>query len=362
MQVEFLRKFAKWLRHWRKVDLAGVGLTRDTFEAAIVTTEGMIKLIEYSFDNYDIQFFLPGKFQTNDLEKRFGKYRRLCGCNYLVSYKDILEAERKLRIKRLVSTYPHELSMIKYTTTKKNDVDIEDFLSILDSDYMQNFTNKDYPSFMYVCGYAAYTYKQSLDCSLCHDLIIQTKGEETGAEYFDFLQRGGLVVPTENCLYMLWHMNAILDEILRTDNIKKKFHVRENQHGILLSLTHHSFINDQGFVVNFNDNCICGKSYFHLFYSLMKVFANILLNNYRKHVNDAIEMKKQEQSAERMEKRKRKLEKQILLLKENCPPESTAASPLGNNTKSISENTTIVNASCPPKKSRKAAVYEKSKL
>lgn len=298
VRVEFLRKFAKWLRHWRKLDSAGVGLTRDTFEAAIVTTEGMIKLINYSFDHYDIQFFLPGKFQTNDLEKRFGKYRNLCGSNYLVSYKDILEAEKKLRIKRLVSTYPHELNTMKCTAPKKDNVDVEDFLCVIDNDYMQNFKNNDYPSFLYVCGYGAYAYKQSLDCKLCHDLIVKAKGAETGAEYFDFLQRGGLVVPTENCLYILLHMNAIFDEIVRSDIIKKKFHVHENQHGILMSLTYQSFFNDEGFVVDFNDYCSCGKSYFDLFFPLMKVFANILLNNYRKNVNDATEMKKQEQSVE----------------------------------------------------------------
>ncbi|KAG4076498.1 hypothetical protein HA402_014462 [Bradysia odoriphaga] len=221
-QVDFLKKFAKWLRHWRLLDNAGVGLTRDTFDAAIITTEKMIELIEHSFKNYSISFFLPGKFQTNDLEWRFGRYRNLCGSNYLVSYKDILEAETKLRIKSLVSSYPHELNTSKYSVTKKKEPDVGDYMCILNADFLGNFKNHDYGAFLYVCGYGAYSYMQTLSCTLCHNLILKAKGEYTNVEYFDFLQGGGLVVPTENCHIILLHMNAILEEIVRTDNVKRE--------------------------------------------------------------------------------------------------------------------------------------------
>ena len=36
--------------------------------------------------------------QTDELERRFGRYRNLSGCNYKVSYCQILENEKKIEM------------------------------------------------------------------------------------------------------------------------------------------------------------------------------------------------------------------------------------------------------------------------
>ena len=49
-----------------------------------------------------LHYILTGKFQTDNLEARFGLYRMLSGSNYLVSVIEILQSEKKLKLKGLL--------------------------------------------------------------------------------------------------------------------------------------------------------------------------------------------------------------------------------------------------------------------
>lgn len=56
---------------------------------------------------------------------------------------------------------------------------------------------------------------------------------------------------------------------------------------------------ENDFVINFDDYCLCKSQYCSIFYPMMKVYANILLNNYRKHINDELKVQKAEKSAKK---------------------------------------------------------------
>ena len=43
-----------------------------------------------------MQYILPGKFQTDNLEARFGQYRQLSGDQYNISIQQVFEWEKKL--------------------------------------------------------------------------------------------------------------------------------------------------------------------------------------------------------------------------------------------------------------------------
>ena len=49
---------------------------------------------------------MPGKFKTDNLEARFGQYRTMCGCNYLVSVNEVMQNE-KLKVKSILKLYTH---------------------------------------------------------------------------------------------------------------------------------------------------------------------------------------------------------------------------------------------------------------
>lgn len=309
-QVVFLKKFVEWMKRWK--DLAPLlhtgGLSIDTFKAAISCTEGMISLLDDAFKTCNIQEFFPGYVQTNDLEKRFGVYRQSSGCNYGVTIKQIMETEKKLRIKTLIKQFPDEIRATRYTKKEYKIVDYTAYLDLLDSDYIAKFEDYDHGSFMYICGYVCHNAVNRLDCSLCKDLIVKYVGGSSSNDYFDYLQRGELIVPTDNCLLILIHMSAILNAIRNDKEIRRKFQFSDDPSSILVLLTVEGIERNASFVVDWNDTCSCSVLYKDLFLPLMRTIANILLNNYRKKINDANLVRKMNESKEKKRKREEKKE------------------------------------------------------
>lgn len=293
-QVEFLKKFVMWVEAWSDITkmLHVGGLTKDTFEAAVVCTNGIVQLIFESFISCEIEYFLPGKIQTNDVERRFSRYRQLSGCNYNVSVKQIFESEKKLRLKRLMSTYPHELDLKIPKLKSQSDVstlhspDISEFSDLIYTNYIDQFKNYHYSSFVYVCGYGGHREIGNLTCDLCRNLIVKSKGDFSGTDYFDYLQRGGLIVPTENCVTILLHMSALFEAIKTDIEKRKKFQFSHEPKNILVLLTMKAVSENAHFIVDWEDECLCGKKYYDLFLPLMSVYANILLKNYKKKINE----------------------------------------------------------------------------
>ena len=71
-----------------------------------------------SYCTIKLKYILLSKFQTDNLEGRFGLYRQLSGCNYLVLVQEVFQSERKLKIKGLLRLY-----------TSKGVIPISDFIA-----------------------------------------------------------------------------------------------------------------------------------------------------------------------------------------------------------------------------------------
>jgi hypothetical protein len=97
-RVKFFKEFVKWLTVWsdsRENEKSGC-LSKPTLRALIQTTRTMCNIISYVHLTLGFDYFLTGKVQTDNLERRFGLYRQLCGANYHVSVVQVLEAEKSL--------------------------------------------------------------------------------------------------------------------------------------------------------------------------------------------------------------------------------------------------------------------------
>jgi hypothetical protein len=66
------------------------------------TTKASINLVQYLFESFEIKYVLLGKFQTDKLEGRFGKYRQMSGSHFHVSITQNLESEKKLIVLSLL--------------------------------------------------------------------------------------------------------------------------------------------------------------------------------------------------------------------------------------------------------------------
>ena len=65
-----------------------------------------------------LKFALTARFQSDAIERRFGKYRQMSGGRFLVGLKDVTWSERILKIKSLV----------------KENIDIKDDIKVTDNE------------------------------------------------------------------------------------------------------------------------------------------------------------------------------------------------------------------------------------
>ena len=73
----------------------------------------MPELTKYLLIEKDLDYVLTGNLQSDPIERRFGRYRRSAETNYFISVRQILEAEKCIRIKSLVSVDGLDLSEIQ---------------------------------------------------------------------------------------------------------------------------------------------------------------------------------------------------------------------------------------------------------
>ncbi|KAH9364495.1 hypothetical protein HPB48_018685 [Haemaphysalis longicornis] len=87
-QLEYLSTVVRWLDHWPSLKHGNGHLTRETHSAFSHTTHALYELAKYCLEELRFTYVLLGKFQTDSLEDRFGKYRQLSGVASLRSTYD----------------------------------------------------------------------------------------------------------------------------------------------------------------------------------------------------------------------------------------------------------------------------------
>ena len=293
-RLEFLEKFVEWLKIWNTNTNNNSQLTKDTFTALCQSTSAIVQFIKYSLSELKISYVLPGMLQTDDLERRFGRYRNLSGCTYHVSLNDLLESEKKIRIQNIFRHHSDDYTELKFSENQCNNI-ASIFSYSPSSDYLEN-CKIDKSAQIYACGYGSHSISKKLNCQVCKSLIVLEKGTQIDDTYFDHLQRGGLSVPTDEVCEFFYHMSAIFQDILSNDSVKLQFFKQNNQKDILSYVTINC-LESNNFLSRFDYECFCGRYVKSLFYLISSPFTNIILNNYVKSVNNEIVAKSSHSAA-----------------------------------------------------------------
>ena len=80
----WMAKFVSWLQSWKLYSMNHPKsfLTNETFIALSQTVKTVLVMIPDLLQHHNLRYILLSKFQTVNLEGRFGLYRQLSGCNY----------------------------------------------------------------------------------------------------------------------------------------------------------------------------------------------------------------------------------------------------------------------------------------
>ena len=205
----WLNKFGAWLDAWKQhsATVPHSFLTKETFTALSHTIKTVQIMIPDLLTNHQMQYILLAKFQTDNLESRFGLYRQLSGSNYLVSVKEVMQSERKLKVRGLLRLF----------TGTRGVVSVKEFLcsfSDLEKDkqdtaFIHAFPycdmNKkimDVSELLMVTGFIAKKTIARTSCKSCKANLgsvgkpVNLFVEEEVGQYFDLMNRGGLTSPS----------------------------------------------------------------------------------------------------------------------------------------------------------------------
>lgn len=288
--IIYLIKFIAWLDKWLVLP-GGSFLSKDTFEALRRSTLVLIEVVKIAFQEFSMKYVLLGKFQSDCIEKRFGQYRFLSGCNYNISCTQIIEAEKKIRLRHvmkledIINELKNSKDFCDSGTENESSTVPDEFQSILTSNYLEvENCDIDEPSQMYICGYAVHSLTKKIKCIHCISTVKESKGDCIGDSYFDYLQRGGLLLPTNSVKFICFHLYALFNFIINNANLKTRLFKLDDPRRMLASLTILSLKSDT-FDIEIDGYCEAGHLLKPLYSNICKTVSNIILNNFTKNVN-----------------------------------------------------------------------------
>lgn len=290
----YLNNFIKWLENYGKMH-ADVGcFSAETHAALISSTHCLLELVSYCTSELKLSYMLTGKFQTDDLESRFGIYRQLCGSQYNISVRQLYEGENKLRTHSLL-----KISSKDFDVTKINfnpDFEFMDLvvncipfnINISDEDYMEHIDV--YPVIAYTAGYCVRHVLIMYKCDYCKKSLASDEETVVFDEDYSYLKnidRGGLCYPQENIVNIVY-INYLIVQLLST-KFENDFVKEPNQRNIACSLTYRHALNRE-----LIEDKMCPNNHINEDVILKIIWSstNIFLNNYCKKKNDLNNVKK----------------------------------------------------------------------
>lgn len=308
-RLTFLSELSVWIEMWRISNVSGK-LSRETFESWSHTCYALKEVIEYLLSDVGAKYVLTGKFQTDPLEHRFGRYRQLSGANYHVSVRQILESEKKLRILaclRLKSARSgtfviSELANFIETNcdfemSKVNRELVDTIVSSEDIDLCQIDSNVTMPIIVYIAGYASMKLcLNKLSCYCCKSVLVQEKALNVDCpEEFSLIERydrGGLKYPSELCIDIA-SVCYLAFQIVISERYESDLLQCVSQKSTLIELFKLLVLSDPNMISD--EVCgICDTRIMDLCFMLLPCFVNIFLGNYSKNRNNVLEEEKRQ--------------------------------------------------------------------
>ena len=131
------------LEVWQSLPGKGGKLSKQTFTSFKHACLVLPQITSFLTENCGCSFLLTAFLQTDPLEHHFGLYRMMPGANYHVSYLQILESDRRLKVSNILSLFSDQIvsttSLQEFiqsfssldSTDSTSDVDLDPFLSRL---------------------------------------------------------------------------------------------------------------------------------------------------------------------------------------------------------------------------------------
>lgn len=170
-----------------------------------------------------MNYVLLGKFQTDELEHRFGKYRQVAGGQYDISIRQLYESEKKLRIQSLLTLKSRNYGSIYIKQFYEAACSAEDTEEIFSFDHNITVLESDIdkvrdemPVVTYLAGYCCYITLRKIQCNLCKQNLVfdHELAVEDNYVLIENLSRGKLFFPQDFVVQIVLCSYIIFNKII----------------------------------------------------------------------------------------------------------------------------------------------------
>lgn len=314
-KLTWLQSFYAWLCSWEGCSIQqrqGV-LSRETMFALKHTVLTFQKLSCYLLTNktetntpgnQPLKYVLLGKFQTDNLELRFGLYRRMSGTNYNISVTQIMESEKKLRlmsVMKLVScgdrvftltdfiaSFQSEIDYIDHVPHTDDDDNVKIFSTVVDDCDDLLISDGEISGIVFIAGFVGYKMKAKIGCIDCRVELMTERvmecdyPEDKSFEYIAKIDRGRLTWPTDLMVDIVVQSVITFKCLISKEHVKS-FSTTQKQRSVMMKLA----LSRCTKVLSLDHKCLaCNTCFTELAKMCIKTVSNICLNNFAKSLAD----------------------------------------------------------------------------
>ncbi|KAI6648710.1 Transposable element P transposase [Oopsacas minuta] len=234
----YLARIVYWLDAWQSLPGKSGKLSKQTYtslrHACIALEQRTNYLTESCGFSYVLSAFLP----TDPLEHHFGLYRMMAGSIHHISYIQILESVRRLKLSNILKMFSDQRdpcqsihTFVKsftspFSTSSDDQIDLEPYLDRIGDVLSIEYTQQILQSLACIGGYSVYKFLKGFqECRLYTDTLTYDKEfipDSDSISQFKLLQftdRGGLKYPSEHVLSSVITLWRILFAIEDNDHL-----------------------------------------------------------------------------------------------------------------------------------------------
>lgn len=283
-KLTFLHELLNWLDTW-KDEKYSKKLTNQTHSALTHTVYCMLEVVNYCFEELKMNYVLLGKFQTDPLESRFGKYRQLAGGQYNISIRQLYECEKRLRIQSLLTLKSRAYGNICISEFVETSEKVQDDEEVSDNNFSpiivvsdDDFENiiSEMPVIIYLGGYCCYIALRKFTCETCKNMLVYKEDliVEDNYSLIRNLSRGALLLPREHVVTLVSTCYIIFNKIL-CDFEEEFLCILSKRNFLCKYIFNHNYVKDN--VHNFNSCKIHSEG------CVIKIIINSTVNTLMKN-------------------------------------------------------------------------------
>ena len=109
-RFSFHTRIVFWLDAWHSLPGKPGKLSKQTYRSFRHACIALPQITNHLIQHCGFSFLLSSFLQTDPLEHHFGLYRLMSGSNYHISYLQVLETERRLKLSSILKMFPNQNS------------------------------------------------------------------------------------------------------------------------------------------------------------------------------------------------------------------------------------------------------------